>query len=61
MNNKYVITDSDLYMCKYSTSKKDNCGCFVPYCTLSDLPCDDVLRYADKACKYTKEEEKDEW
>ena len=48
------MTDDELYMCKYSTAGEDQDGFTVPFCTLSDMPCDDVLRYGDEGCIYSK-------
>lgn len=47
-------TDDKLYMCKYATAGEDKDGFTVPFCTLCGLSCEDVLRYGDEGCKYTK-------
>lgn len=51
------LTEADLYMCKYATAREDKDGFIVPYCKLCGLSCDDVLRYGDEGCKYTKGEQ----
>ena len=48
------MTDDELYLCKYASAGEDQDGFTVSYCTLCDMPCDDVLRYGDDGCKYTK-------
>ena len=48
------LKDDDLWACKYVDAKEDD-ECFtVPHCSLCGLPCDDVLRYGDEGCRYTK-------
>lgn len=50
------MTDAELFLCIYATAGEDEEGFTVPVCTLSELPCDVVLRYGDEGCKYTKGE-----
>ena len=54
------LSNDDLLICKYATVTTDNFGMCVPACTLCDgIPCDQVLRFGDEACKYEPEEEDD--
>ena len=48
------MSEFELWMCKYAGAGEDKDGITIPWCTLNDLPCEDVLRYGDEGCKYTK-------
>ena len=48
------LSESDLWQCKYASAGEDEYGITVPWCTISDMSCESILRYADEACKYTK-------
>ena len=48
------MKDIELYMCKYAGAGVDDDGYTIPWCTLNDLSCDNVLRYGDEGCKYQK-------
>lgn len=48
------MSEFELWMCKYAGAGEDKDGITIPWCTLNDLPCEDVLRYGDEGCKYSK-------
>ena len=54
------FSEGDLWQCKYASAGEDKDGITVPWCTLQDFPCEDVLRFADEACKFTRSEVKNE-
>lgn len=47
-----MMTESDLWKCKYVNGGEDKDGFLIPCCSISGLPCMEVLQYADEACKY---------
>ena len=56
MKTEY-LTNIDILMCKNVEVKMDQDMNMVMTCSLSGLPCEDVLRYADEdGCAYEREE-----
>lgn len=51
------MTLESLYLCKYCTAGEDANGIMIPWCSLNDLSCDDVLRYGDEGCRYIRQKE----
>lgn len=49
------LTNDDIMMCKYVTIKRSTDDMAACTCSLSGLPCEDVLRYSD-GCKYDRED-----
>ena len=48
------MSESDLWHCKHVTAGMDSYEMSVPFCKLSNMPCEAVLQYADEACKYER-------
>lgn len=49
------MSDTELFLCRHCTAGEDADGIMIPWCSLNDLSCDDVLRYGDEGCRYETE------
>lgn len=50
------MNDIELWVCKHCIAGEDAEGITVPWCSLNDMACDDVLRFGDDGCKYEEDD-----
>ena len=55
------LTNNDILLCKYVEIHNDHETGIYNVCSLSGLPCEDVLRYSDENCKYERCEEPEDY